>query len=337
MRICTMLPMLLLCACSGITRNDFLQDKQNKDKYDEIKANFTHGYGCDKLLDLYNFALKESPTKDDLIAIMPAVGFQPNDATDLDKVYKMDLSVIDKYNCDDNSSQMATEIEKYCNNKYSGEVLKKVDCIDYLKQAMLKGGAYNDSQTAQNQKHNIEWNVRKNISKIYPIPQDSDELLAEFTASELIKANNTILGVYDYDCSRLLCGYNDTRNVTRLSAAMVLQNFCNQEHWQNEEECVCYAHETYKKVDYKNVIYIYEKGAIPQSKKAEFDRIFTQCEQKIEREHRRTEQNRYGEASVTNSGSGANKDVFREVLDNVAWTHKMITETRKEAEQKRTK
>lgn len=330
MRICTMLPMLLLCACSGITRNDFLQDKQNKDKYDEIKANFTHGYGCDELLSLYNFALKESPTKDDLIAIMPAVGFQPNDATDLDKVYKMDLSVIDKYNCNDNSSQMATEAEKYCDSKYSGEVLKKLDCIDYLKQTMLSDSTYNDRKMAQNQKHNIERNVRENISKIYPLPQDTDKLLTEFKASEIIKANETVIGTYDDYCYWPLCESGDTREVTRLNAVRVLYDFCKLEQWQSEEKCVCFAHNTYKKVDYKNVIYIQEMKTLPPSKQTEFDRIFTHCEQKIEKERKNAQLNRYGE--LENKTTDYSNGVIKEVLDNASWAHKTITDVRKGAQ-----
>ena len=114
-----------------------------------------------------------------------------------------------------------------------------------------------------------------------------------------------------------------------------MYNFCINKTFLPDEtdksNCICYAHETYNKVSFQNLIYIYEKEEIPQSKKNEFEQLFAKCKRKIEQKRIKKEQDRYGEASKQDD----TVDKFiGEVLDNAAWTHKTITEIRKEQERK---
>ncbi|MBR6010572.1 MAG: hypothetical protein IKP35_04125 [Alphaproteobacteria bacterium] len=327
---------LLLSACGGFdSKQEFLQDSQNAKKLAELSNKRIISSDCDKLIKLYDFAVLKSPTIEDLSKIMPIFGLKADDAKNIDKVYKIDFDKIDKYNCYDNTDSLLHEIEQYCNNKYPTELFKRDECEDYLSYIVLNNNyVYNRKQDIEGNRSNIIYSVKLNIQSIYIMPEKADKFLPEFTATELIKADNEVLGTYDSDCYGNLCEHA-TQNVTRLNAALVLYDYCvyNKTFLPNDgyDICVCFAHETYQKVNYKNVIYIHEKKELPQSKKTEFNQIYKKCEQKIEKQRIKAEKERYGEAKSANSDEN---NVFIEALENTAWAHRTITETRKKAENK---
>ena len=326
--------MLLLTGCGGITKEEFFQDEQNMEKSIELN-NKAIEFGCDKLATLNKFTRSKKPNSHDLSKIMPILGLREIDATDIDKMYTLDLSNIKNYTC----TNIRDEKIRYCREKYSNafDVFKENQCLASVYDKIPPFSSYDLYDNSINFVYDgkdLYDDLGNKIRQVYDIPDEVKYLLPEFTASELIKADNEILGAYDEYCGWPLCSDDDLQNVTKLNAAMVLHDFCNQEHWQKTKECICYAHETYKKVDYKNVIYIYEQHDIPKSKRAEFDKIFTQCEQKIERERKKKEQNRYGESTSASESDEAFGQFFIETLENAAWAHKTITDTRKKAEQR---
>lgn len=110
---------LMLSACGGFeSKQDFLQDAENQNKYNELSAKYEKTSDCDNLEKLYNFTHIESPTTDDLAQILPSLGLTAKDATDVDKVYKINYSIIDKYDCKNNAKQLLSEGTKYCEDKY---------------------------------------------------------------------------------------------------------------------------------------------------------------------------------------------------------------------------
>ena len=328
---------LLLGACATMTEQEFFQDQQNSEKFNELERNALIT-GCDKVVELNKFVQLEKPTNNDLASIMPILGLKTTYATDVNKMYDVDLSVIKKYSCTD----IRDEKVRYCLEKYGDtlDLFKENQCLASLYNKIPPFSTYDkysdDINYVYEGKDLIE-KIKDKISQIYTMPEDVNYLLSEFKPSELIKANNEILGKYDGDCYGhygYLCDY-DTNIVTRLHAVQILNNFCKKEHfwiWGDEKkECTCFAHETYQKVNYKNVIYIHEKKELPQSKKTEFNQIYEKCEQKIENQRIKAEKERYGEAKSANSDEN---NVFIEALENAAWAHRTITETRKKAENK---
>ena len=297
---------LLLSACGGaaLPVREFFQDKQNDTKFNELSAKFKKEHGCDKLEKLYKFTRLENPTVKDLSEIMPIFGLKADDAKNVNKVYNLDLSVMNKYNCDDvgNKDQLINELVQYCDAKYHDTPDKQSDCEYYLKQSIfvidehhaLTWSILDKRQAIQNVKDTLETDLVNNVQKIYPLPEDTDKLLPDFSASELIKARKEVLGTYDGNCYGDLCENEVTgdKTVTRLNAARILYSFCKSfaGYFGDQSECACYAHQTYKKVNYKNLIYIDEQSKLPTSKKAEFDQIFKKCKQKLEKQ-------RYGEVS----------------------------------------
>ncbi len=325
---------LLLSACFGVSRQDFLQDTQNAEKSTELRNKRNKSADCDKLATLDKFTKLKSPKSEDLSAITPIFGLKNADSTNIDKVFNLDYSKIDKLNCVDNAEQLMTELAQYCDNKYRNDSSYQQYCKYFLKQAIFENG----TDYTEIDKQKLKQGIKDKISQIYTMPDNVEVFLPEFTTTELIKANNTILGTYDGDCygyvSSILCDY-DTKIVTRLNSARILYEYCvNKIVWPDRKYfdiCVCFAHKTYQQVNYKNVIYIYEKKELPQSKKTEFNQIYEKCEQKIENQRIKAEKERYGEAKSANSDEN---NVFIEALENAAWAHRTITETRKKAENK---
>ena len=296
---------LMLVGCgAALPVREFFQDAQNDAKFNELALKFKKEHGCDKLSQLHNFTKLKTPTVTDLSEIMPIFGLTANDASNVDKVYNINFSVMNKYNCDDvgNTKQLVHELVQYCSDKYSNAPDKKNDCEYYLKQAIFvvdehHGITWNildKRQAVQQVKSELEQGIMNNIKKIHPLPDDTENFLPTFSASELIKANKEILGTYDGNCYWPLCEYGKTYDgtVTRLNAARVLDSFCTSffGYLGDQPECACYTHQTYKKVNYKNLIYIDEHRKLPSSKKTEFDQIFKKCKQKLEKQ-------RYGETS----------------------------------------
>lgn len=287
---------------SALSVYEFASDQQNVDKYKELEYIIKKEHGCDKLSQLYDFTQLETPTVKDLSEIMPIFGLTANDASKADKVYNINFSVLNQYNCDDvgNTKQLVNDLVQYCNNKYPNAPDKQHNCEYYLKQSIFvfsKQDEYafadDKRQVIQQVKSELEQGIMNNIQKIHPLPDDTEKFLPVFSANELIKARSDILGTYDGYCSSgdWLC--EEDKTVTRLNAIRILYSVCKHSfrYLGEQPECVCYAHETYKKVNYQNLIYIDEKGGkLPQSKKVEFDQIFKKCKQKLEKQ-------RYGETS----------------------------------------
>lgn len=281
---------ILLSACGGITQEEFFQDKQNMDKSIEL-ANKAIESGCDKLTILNNFIQIETPNGDDLAKIMPALGLKAIDSKDIDKMYTLDLSMVKKYKC----SNIRDEKINYCRQKYSN-VFKENQCLASVYDKIppfSTYGIYDNTTNYIYDGEDVYKILESKIRKIHPLPDDTEKFLPVFSASELIKTRKEILGKYDGDCSSggWLC--EEDKTVTRLNAIRILYSVCKHSfrYLGEQPECVCYAHETYKKVNYQNLIYIDEKGGkLPQSKKTEFDQIFKKCKQKLEKQ-------RYGETS----------------------------------------
>lgn len=352
---------ILLSACGGpaLPVREFLQDKQNDAKFDELSAKFKKEHGCDKLDKLYKFTKLENPSVKDLSEIMPIFGLKADDAKNVDKVYNLDLSVMNKYNCDDvgNKDQLINELVQYCNDKYHDTPDKQSDCEYYLKQSIfvvdehhaLIWSILDKRKAIQDVKDTLETGIVNNIQKIYPMPKGVDYLLSEFRKNELVKASNEVLGKYDGECiyngpyaytgefTNPLCDY-DTKIVTRLNSARVLYKYCvDKTFLPNDKDydiCICYAHETYQKVNYKNVLYIYEKEDLPQSKKTEFNQMYKKCKQKIEQQQKKAEKERYGEAKNIDKYEN---NVFTEALENAAWAHETITDVRKRSRKRNIK
>ena len=286
-RCLTMCVVLVLVGCvTALPLREFNSDQQNVDKFNELALKFKKEHGCDKLSKLYDFTKIKTPTVNDLSEIMPIFDLKADDASNVDKVYNIDFSVINKYNCDDagNTNQLINELVQYCDDKYSNTPNKKSDCEYYLKQSLfvvdknhgLTRNVLDRRQTIQRVKDKLEQGIMNNIQKIYPLPNNTEKFLPVFSASELIKARKEVLGTYDDNCEIWLCEeeLRADRTVTRLNAIRMLYSVCRYSfrYLGEHPECVCYANETYKKVDYKNLIYIHEKeGMLPQSKTREFD------------------------------------------------------------------
>ena len=295
---------LLLCACGGMTKQEFFQILNNIDKSVELTAAVQVSTGCEKLGKLYDFSKKETPSVTDLAEIMSVFNLKANDATDIDKVYGINIDSIESFHCDNvnNLEQISAKIDSFCQNQYLNDKQKQRDCHNHLATAVINNStkivhyinmrAIIEQSGAQDLYYEIKRDVKKNINKIYSLPDDTEIFLPVFSASELIKARKEILGTYDRYCSSSrLC--EEDKKVTRLNAIRILYSVCEYSfrYLGEHPECVCFVHETYKKVNYQNLIYIDEKyGRLPESKKDEFDQIFDNCKQKLEKQ-------RYGETS----------------------------------------
>ncbi len=364
---------LVVGGCGGFTKQEFLQDNQNADKFIELTNKHDRNSDCDKLGLLYAFSQKQSPTKDDLAEIMPILGLKSVDSTDIDKLYKLDLSVIDKYNCVDNAASLLEEEKQYCRNKYYDEYgwetlvyfpfrlvsfasmitivgaipfsmhscglesglhpimcQKELDCEKYLTESICgKEGCKTNID-----KQALKQNVKDKIRTIFPIPTNTDNLLQVFKPSELVSANNAILGVYDDECyDSRLCDV-ETKIVTKLNVIKVLYDFCRYNIYAPDTECLCFTRDSYQKISYKNLIYIVEKYKIPESKLIELASIIDNCKQKMEKQRVKTEQLRYGEASPKDNSEEIIGNFLIEVIENAAYTHKKTTELRKEMEER---
>ena len=350
------------------TKQEFLQDKQNMDKSIELTAKHEKSPDCDKLGKLYEFSNKKSPTTDDLSQILPLLGLSAKDATDIDKILNLNYAKVDSYNCVDNAKKILKESEQYCKDKYYDEYgletalyfpfrlvstvsvftiigaipfamhqcglesahhpiacKRKQDCDTYLAETVKQNGTY----YGDIDKNALKQRLQSKITGMFPtIPEKAEYLLKEFKASELIKAQQSILGTYDSDyCDEPLCNY-DTNVVTKLNAAMVLDEYCfSKTFWPQDENdvnmCICYAHETYNKVTYQNLLYIAEKGELPPSKKTEFNKLRDKCERKIKQQNKNADIARYGETAKENT---AMSDFVVETLDNAVWAMKQANE-----------
>ena len=295
---------LILSACvSSAYKQTVLQDQQNTNKFNELKTKIEIPTDCEKIGKLYDFKQLKSPTIDDLAKIMPVFGLKEQDAADIDKVYGIDFSSIKHYKCDntDNTDKLKIEAKEYCNSKYQKGSYEQEYCEQYLNRAIFNNDKYRHNKEIQEVISNygssymftyIEEDIKDKIEEIHPLPDHdhTEKFLQEFKPSELIKAKKEVLGIYDGICSWPLCEHWETHEVTRLNAVMVLDLFCTSffGYLGDQSECACYTHQTYKKVNYKNLIYIEEQRKLPSSKKTEFDLIFKKCKQKLEKQ-------RYGE------------------------------------------
>ena len=357
MKYLTLLVALALSACGGFeSRQAFLQEQGNEKKFYDLQARVVVDSECEKLDKLYNFAKLESPTVDDLAEIMPVFGLQQNDAKDMNKMHTMGLLWIKSLNCTNkgNVDALVNEAAEYCNSKYIDDKSKQKECKIYLNSAIYSSDNYRKKESVQAKTKerfyidNYQWRIftdwlveqiDKGIKQIYPIPKYGEYLLPIFTASELVKANSTKLGVHDSDYCEdddygRLCD-KDTRIVTRLNAADVLYSFCvRQVFWPSDEEataCACYAHEAYKNITYKQLIYVFEQKELPQSKQAEYAQLLAKCNRKLEQQRQKEQKERYGETSADKT-SDTNNNVLIEALENAAWAHRTLTDARKAAE-----
>jgi len=364
---------LLLGACAGFdTKQEFLQDQENMEKAMELSSMRVKSPDCEKIGQLYKFTKLEAPTTNDLANILPLLGLYPQDVSDIDKLYNIDYMIVDKYKCNDNSAEIVSKSEQYCRDKYYDEYdletlfyfpfrlvsfvsvmtivgaipfaahpcgldssmhpimcKKEQDCEYYLKKGI------SDNYYGNIKIESLKQVLKEKIQGMLPeIPKEAKMFLPEFKFSEILKANNTILGKYDRNYCGDLCD-DDTKNVTGLNAVLVLYSLCNHEHWDQVSECECFAHQTYNKVSYKNLLYIYEKNELPKSKQSEFNQTLKKCEQKIDRQRIKAEQERYGESEPTDNSSEVLADFVIDTVGNAAWAHKTITDFRKEAEKKK--
>lgn len=331
MKVRFILPALLLTACAGFTKQDFLQDGQNATKSAELAAKRNKSADCDKLGALYNFTRIKSPTKNNLADIMPVFGLTANDAADIDKLAKLNYSVIDKLNCTDNTQQLLDERKNYCDNKYPDYTKYRDSCRDYLQELIFeKGKDYSGVD-----KNNLKEKIKEKIRMIYPLPSVDSYIVKWFDYYELIKADNTVIGEFE----------TEDNNVTRLRGIELLFNHCQWEigyySTMSPDEllntCACFAHNVYKNADFKNILYIYEKDAFLPSKKTEYLKEIDKCKTIIKKQTKQMEIERYGEVVSSEESGDAFEQFFIETLENAAWAHKTATDMRKKAEQQSNK
>lgn len=333
---------LLLCSCSAITQQEFLQDPQNNKMVTELSNKAIYS-GCDKLVKLNKFVQIDSPKISDLAQIMIVFGLKETDATNVDKVFALDLSSIEQYSCTD----IRDAKDKYCITKYGGifDVFKQNQCLASLYGELPPRNTYDKYDTELNYVYDgkdLTNVITEQIQKIYSIPElcrwnnyiNKCPLASAFKSSELIKANNTILGTYDSSCSDLICSDYETKKVNQLNAAKILYDFCTQEHFDYEYECACLAHTMYKKVNYKNIIYIYEKEALPQSIRTDYKQTLAKCKNNVIQQDNKAMQERYGETTdgQTNSDVEAAINNVVDAVQNAVWMNEQLTEKRKEIE-----
>lgn len=370
MRLCFVLPALLLGACAGFeTKDDFLQDPQNMKKSVEITNKRQRGEDCDKLGQIYKFANKKNPGVSDLETIMPILGLETQDARNIDKLYKLDYSVIDKYSCTDNKSKILKEIEQYCTDKYYDEYAletllyfpfrlvstvsvftivgsipfamhscgldsamhpimcnKKQDCDKYL----IDIAQVNKDDFSKIDKDKLKRKIKEKIQDIYPLPSVDSPIEKWFGYSELIKADNTVIGKFE----------TEGTDVTKLHGIEILFNRCQWEIGYYStlsidevlNVCACFAHNVYKNADFKNILYVYEKQEFLPSKKKEYLNEIDKCKTIIKKQTKKMEIERYGEAMPDAESDDAFGQFLIETLGNAAWAHKMVTDMRKNAE-----
>ncbi|MCM1294164.1 MAG: hypothetical protein NC311_01215 [Muribaculaceae bacterium] len=114
-------PVLILAACGGLSREKFYQDKENAETAVKITQAVKRTSDCDKLGQLYEFAAKDSPSVSDLEKILPLLDVKQKDFKNIDKLYSLDYSVIDKYQCTDNRKSLRKYAKAYCSEKYYDE------------------------------------------------------------------------------------------------------------------------------------------------------------------------------------------------------------------------
>lgn len=378
MKIYTMIPVLLLTGCGGITKEDFFQDEQNMKKSIDITSKRQRTSDCDKLGLLNDFVHIENPKLSDLEKIMPILNLHASDAKNVNKLYKLNYSVIDTYSCKDNKKEITNEVEQYCRDKYYDEYTletlfyfpfrlvsaasvftivgaipfaihscgveesamhpimcnKKQDCDKYLMDTVQ----IDKNDYSKINKNKLKEQIKQKIEAFYPLPNADSHIVKWFEFDELIEAGNTIIGKFDtgcvYDCE------TTKENVTRLRGAEILFNRCQWEigYTMDADElldtCGCFAHKVYKNADFKNILFVHEKNQFLPSTRLEYLKQINNCKTKVKKMLKNSEIERYGEASENYEFSDAFGQIITETLENAAWAHKTITDTRKKAEQR---
>ena len=121
MKVQALLAVLLLSACGGLTQEQFYEDTNNTQKATELSGKAIRTSDCDKIGQLYEFSVMDNPTASDLEAILPLLGVQKKDFKNIDKLYTLDLSAVDKLKCEDNRDKLGSEARRYCEDKYYDE------------------------------------------------------------------------------------------------------------------------------------------------------------------------------------------------------------------------
>ena len=121
MKVQALLAVLLLSACGGLTQEQFYEDTNNAQKATELSSKAIRTSDCDKIGQLYEFSVMDNPTTSDLEAILPLLGVQKKDFKNIDKLYTLDLSAVDKLKCEDNRDKLDSEAYRYCTDKYYDE------------------------------------------------------------------------------------------------------------------------------------------------------------------------------------------------------------------------
>ena len=121
MKVQALLAVLLLSACGGLTQEQFYEDTNNAQKATELSSKAIRTSDCDKIGQLYEFSVMDNPTASDLEAILPLLGVQKKDFKNIDKLYTLDLSAVDKLKCEDNRDKLDSEAYRYCTDKYYDE------------------------------------------------------------------------------------------------------------------------------------------------------------------------------------------------------------------------
>lgn len=118
---------ILLNACSGISKEEFIKDADNIAEIQEIQTNYIQPLGCDKILEKNK---KEKLDTNDISDIIAYFGLSQKDVVNIDSASKFDYSILDKCNNfyksinkeNWNKKENAyNKIAHYCNDKYYDE------------------------------------------------------------------------------------------------------------------------------------------------------------------------------------------------------------------------
>lgn len=266
MKIYIIAPILLLAACGGLSREKFYKDKENAAKSAELASLSEWTSDCDNLEKLDKFVKLENPTADDLEEILPLFGIEQKDFKNLDKIYRLDSTVIDKYQCKSNRLQLQKTAEKYCSNKYYDEyaletltyfpfrlvsITSLFTIVGAIPFALHSCGIESAVHPIACQrkldcdkflsesiggeakdyshidKEFIKNNFYGQVNKIYPWPNCPSFIADSCKYFQLTMSYNDIFAAANEKLGDYHGEYSTDREISRLDAAYVLQHVCN--------------------------------------------------------------------------------------------------------------
>jgi hypothetical protein len=127
-KLIILISVLLLSACSGIPKDKFIQDNNNFTEIEKIKSEYVPPVKCDELAQINK---KANLSEQDIIELFPYFGQSGKDIYNMEKVNKLDYSILVKCDAFNKSVDASSEkIQDYCKNKYYDEY--KLETLAYF-------------------------------------------------------------------------------------------------------------------------------------------------------------------------------------------------------------